>query len=192
MQRTVRPKLAISPRPSGRLIGITSKLRDCPSIPVPTKRSVHSIHESPAGNIPDTSYRSVHDPAINGRSREPQPLSGRRRGPKEVMAGPFTSRRAGATGAPNHRPRGTCDWMKQSRLVRPPVLHMASASTATAAAIRTQPPALAGLTDNDRSSNARQKRLRLGLAQARDRRLLNWSGSATRCSRRRLPTKRKK
>jgi hypothetical protein len=25
---SVRPKLAISPRPSGRLIGITSKLRD--------------------------------------------------------------------------------------------------------------------------------------------------------------------
>jgi hypothetical protein len=29
---------------------------------VPIKRSVHSIRESPAGNIPDRSYRSVHDP----------------------------------------------------------------------------------------------------------------------------------
>jgi hypothetical protein len=40
-----------------------------PSIPVPTKRSVHSIQESPAGSIPDRSYCSVHDPPINGRSR---------------------------------------------------------------------------------------------------------------------------
>ena len=31
-------------------------------MPVPTKRSVHSIHESPAGNIPDRSYRSLYDP----------------------------------------------------------------------------------------------------------------------------------
>jgi hypothetical protein len=52
-------------------IGITSKLRNCPSAPVPTIRSVHSIHESPAGNIPDRSYRSLHDPPINGRSPRP-------------------------------------------------------------------------------------------------------------------------
>jgi hypothetical protein len=38
-------------------------------MPVPTKRSVHSIRESPAGNIPDRSYRSVYHPPINGRSR---------------------------------------------------------------------------------------------------------------------------
>jgi hypothetical protein len=33
-----------------------------PSIPVPTKRSVHSIRESPAGNIPGRSYPNRHDP----------------------------------------------------------------------------------------------------------------------------------
>src|ERR1700684_3197228 len=37
-------------------------------MPVPTKRSVHSNRESPAGNIPDLSYRSVYQPPINGRS----------------------------------------------------------------------------------------------------------------------------
>ena len=39
-------------------------------MPVPTKRSVHSIHKSPAANIPDRSYRSFYDPPINGRSLE--------------------------------------------------------------------------------------------------------------------------
>jgi hypothetical protein len=33
-----------------------------PSIPVPTKRNVHSIRESPAGNIPCRSYPNRHDP----------------------------------------------------------------------------------------------------------------------------------
>jgi hypothetical protein len=41
-------------------------------MPVPTKRSVHSIRESPAGNIPDRSYRSVYHPPINGRSQARQ------------------------------------------------------------------------------------------------------------------------
>ena len=53
-------------RPADRHHLATSRLTI--TIAVPTKRSVHSIRESPAGSISDRSYRSDHDPPINGRS----------------------------------------------------------------------------------------------------------------------------
>ncbi len=57
------PRLAMSPTPSGRLISITSKLRDLPSTPVPTNRKTHSIRDShPA------IYRSGRHRPPSGRS----------------------------------------------------------------------------------------------------------------------------